>query len=371
MKVPFADLTALHEPIRAEIDAAIAGVVDTNAYILGPDVAAFENEFAAYCGAEHCVGVASGTAALELAFEALELGPGDEVIVPANTFVASVMPLVNRGVTPVLVDCTDDTALIDVDAAAAAITERTRAIVPVHLYGQVADMDPLLELAAEHDLTIVEDAAQAHGASYDGRRAGVFGRIACFSFYPGKNLGALGDAGAVTTNDAELAERISRLRDLGQERKYVHVISGHNERIDTLHAAVLRVKLRRLDAWNDARREAADLYASALADLPVRLPVTGPGREHVWHLYVVRCERRDEVRAALEADGIGVGMHYPTPVHLQAAFASLGHGPGAFPVAEAWSRDLLSLPMFPGLDSERVDVVADRLAAALGARSYA
>jgi dTDP-4-amino-4,6-dideoxygalactose transaminase len=370
-RVPFADLGSLHEPIRAEIDAAIAGVIDTNAYILGPDVEAFETEFAAYCEAGHCVGVASGTAALELAFEALELGPGDEVIVPANTFVATVMPLLHRGVTPVLVDCDPDTALVDVDAAAAAVSERTRAIVPVHLYGQPADMGPLLDLAAAHDLVVVEDAAQAHGARYAGRRIGSFGRATCFSFYPGKNLGALGDGGAVVTGDADLAERIRLLRDLGQARKYEHVVAGHNERLDTLQAAVLRVKLRHLDAWNDERRRAAADYAQALEDLPVSLPETALDREHVWHLYAIRCAHRDEVRAALDSAGIGTGIHYPVPVHLHVAFAALGHTRGSFPVAEAWSREQLSLPMFPGLDRDRVDVVADRLADALGARRYA
>jgi dTDP-4-amino-4,6-dideoxygalactose transaminase len=357
-QIPFADLRALHDELRDELDEAIRTVVDSSAFILGPDVDAFEREFAAYCEADHCVGVASGTAALGLVFEALGIGAGDEVIAPANTFVATVMPLLHLGARPVLVDCDPETALIDTDAAAAAVTERTRAIVPVHLYGQPADIDPLRELCERRDIALVEDAAQAHGARYRGRRVGALGAAGCFSFYPGKNLGAFGDAGAVVTADGELAERLRWLRDLGQARKYEHVVAGHNERLDTIQAAVLRVKLRHLDRWNELRREAAAAYEDALTGTDVALPLTAPEREHVWHLYVVRSTRRDELRAALERNGVETGLHYPRPVHLQPALAELGHREGDFPASERWSREGLSLPMFPGLGRREAQEIA-------------
>lgn len=355
--IPFVDLPRQHAQIRDEIDTAMAQVVNDGAFILGPEVELFETEWADFCEAEQAIGVASGTAAIQLTLEALGVGVGDEVVVPANTFVATVFPVVHRGARPVLVDCDPITATIDVDAVARAVSPRTRAVIAVHLYGQPADMDPLLELAAQHGFDVLEDACQAHGARYRGRRVGGLGRAGCFSFYPSKNLGALGDGGAVVTNDAELADRLRKLRDLGQARKYEHVMPGHNERLDTLQASVLRVKLPYLEQWNEARRRHAKQYADRLADTGVRLPEAVDEREHVWHLYVVRSPGRERIRTSLEAEGIQTGLHYPVPVHLQEAFASLGYGVGAFPVAEQWSLQGLSLPMFAELERSEIDAV--------------
>jgi dTDP-4-amino-4,6-dideoxygalactose transaminase len=355
--IPFVDLARQHVQIRDEIDAAIAQVVDTSAFILGPDVELFEQEWADFCEADHAIGVASGTAAIELVLEALDLGVGDEVIVPANTFIASVLPVVHRGAIPVLVDCDPVTATIDIEAVAQAVTSRTRAVIPVHLYGQPADMDPLLELGEQHGFDVLEDACQAHGARYRGRRVGALGRVGCFSFYPSKNLGALGDGGAIVTNDGELADRLRKLRDLGQARKYEHVILGHNERLDTLHAAVLRVKLRYLDQWNEARRQHATRYADRLEGTDLLLPEVIDGREHVWHLYVIRSSDRERLRESLQAQGVQTGLHYPIPVHLQPAFSFLGHEARSLPVAEKWSREGLSLPMFPELTTAEIDAV--------------
>lgn len=360
-QVPFVDLGRQHAEVRDEMDAAIARVIETSSLILGPDVAAFEEEFAAFCEAEHAIGVGSGTAAIQLVLEALGIGAGDEVIVPANTFIASVLPVAHLGARPVLVDCDPVTALIDVDAVARAVTPSTRAVIPVHLYGQPADMSALLELGEQHGFDVIEDACQAHGARYRGKRVGSLGRAGCFSFYPSKNLGALGDGGSIVTNDSDLADHLAKLRDLGQGRKYEHVVPGHNERLDTLQAAVLRVKLPHLDRWNEARRAHAAEYAERLADTNVAVPEVAGDREHVWHLYVIRSFERDRLREVLDAEGIQTGLHYPVPVHLQAAFASLGHGQGSFPVAEAWSREGLSLPMFAELESAEIDAVARAL----------
>jgi len=361
MMVPFVDLGRTQHPIRADIDSALAGVLDSTAYILGPDVEAFEHEWAAYCQAEHAIGVSSGTAAIGLVLEGLGVGPGDEVIAPALTFIASVLPALELGAAPVLVDVDPTTATIDPDAVAAALTSRTKAIVAVHLYGQVADMDALQRVADSAGVPLIEDAAQAHGARYRGRRAGSLGRAACFSFYPSKNLGALGDGGAVVTNDPELAERIRILRDLGQARKYEHVVAGHNERLDTLQAAVLRCKLRHLDAWNASRRTAAATYRRALAALELDLPTEAEGREHVWHLYVVRSSDRDRLRSSLAEGGVATGLHYPLPLHLEPVLARLGHRQGAFPVAEDWSLRGFSLPMFAGLEEAEIEAVAAAL----------
>jgi dTDP-4-amino-4,6-dideoxygalactose transaminase len=330
-------------------------------YILGHDVARFEEEFAAYVGARHCVGVNSGTAALQLGLEALGVGRGDEVVAPANTFVASVLPALKLGADVVLVDCDEATGLIDAEAAAAAVTDRTRALVAVHLYGHPADMKPLAELCDARRIALVEDACQAHGARYDGERVGTFGRFAAFSFYPSKNLGALGDGGAVTTHDDELAERVRLLARLGEETKGVHVVAGWNERLDTLQAAALRVKLRHLDSWNERRREVAGWYAETLAG--VELPVVAPSAEHVWHLYVVRSPRRDELRAALAEREIGTGIHYPLPLHLQPALRGiLRYRAGLFPAAEARAGDQLSLPMYAELERAQVEEVAAAVA---------
>jgi dTDP-4-amino-4,6-dideoxygalactose transaminase len=359
--VPFVDLARTQEPIRAGIDAAIARVLDSGAYILGPDVEAFEREWSAYCGAEHAVGVGSGTSAIGLVLEALEIGPGDEVIAPALTFIATVIPVLRLGATPVLVDAEPATATIDPDAVRAALTERTKAILAVHLYGQPADMDELSAIAESAGIHLIEDAAQAHGARYRGRRAGSLGYAACFSFYPSKNLGALGDGGAVVTSDAELAQRVRVLRDLGQVSKYEHISAAPNERLDTVQAAVLREKLPHLDAWNETRRAAAARYGDDLESLELDLPVEGDGREHVWHLYVVLSEERDRVRGELGEAGIATGLHYPLPLHLEPVLASLGHERGAFPVAEDWSFRGFSLPMFAGIEEEEVAAVVEAL----------
>jgi dTDP-4-amino-4,6-dideoxygalactose transaminase len=323
-------------------------------------VAAFEREWASYCSVAHAVGVSSGTAALELAYEAVGVGPGDEVIAPANTFIATVLPLFKLGAAPVLVDC-DEYGQIDPAKAAAAVTERTKAVVGVDLYGHPCDADALQAVCDEHGLVLVEDAAQAHGAEYRGRRCGSLGRIAAFSFYPGKNLGAYGDAGAVVTDDEELADRIRVLRDLGQRRKYEHVALGGNERLDSVHAAVLRVKLRHLDDWNAARRRHAETYSTRL-DGAVVTPEVAPWADPVWHLYVIRADNRDELRAALDEAGIATAMHYPLPLHLQPALARLGHAEGDFPAAEEWARTLLSLPMFAELEDEEIARVCDVVA---------
>jgi dTDP-4-amino-4,6-dideoxygalactose transaminase len=365
-QVPFVDLGRQHEGLRPAIDAALGSVLDDGSFILGGQVEAFEQEWAAHCEAEHAIGVASGTAAIQLTLEALGVGPDDEVIVPANTFVATVMPVLQRGAKPVLVDCDATTAAIHIEAVAAALTARTKAIIAVHLFGRPAEMDALLELANERGVDVIEDACQAHGARYRGRRVGALGRAGCFSFYPSKNLGALGDGGAVVTNDGELAERVRLLRDLGQARKYDHVVVGHNERLDTIQAAVLRVKLPHLDSWNEARRGHAAEYRARLSALPIDVPALESDREHVWHLYVVRSPQRDRLRESLAAAGIATGLHYPLPVHLQPAFRSLGLGNGRFPAAESWADECLSLPMFPELRESEIDAVAGALAHALG-----
>jgi dTDP-4-amino-4,6-dideoxygalactose transaminase len=367
LTIPLVDLDRQYRSIKGEIDAALLKAVASTDYILGEELRRFEEEFAAYCGTRHCVGVGSGTAAVQLALEALDVGEGDEVIVPANTFIASVLPVLRLGAVPVLVDCSDDTATLDVDCVAAAVTPRTRAIVAVHLYGQPADVDPLLELCRANDLALVEDACQAHGARYKGRRTGGLGRVAAFSFYPGKNLGAYGDAGALTTDDDGIAERVRLLRDLGQSRKYLHTVQGWNERLDTIQAAVLRVKLAHLDRWNDLRRANAEAYGAALAGRGLRLPETAPWAEHVFHLYVVRSPERESLRAELSARGIATGMHYPIPLARQPALEQLGLEPERFPVTERWAEELLSLPMFPELRQDEIESVAEALGAAQAA----
>jgi dTDP-4-amino-4,6-dideoxygalactose transaminase len=355
-RIRFVDLGRQYASIKAEIDEALLDAVAATDYILGENVRRFEEEWAAYVGAEHCIGVGSGTAALELVYEALGLGAGDEVIAPANTFIATVLPLLRRGARPVLVDC-DEYGQIDVERAAAAVTARTRAVVGVDLFGHPCDLVGLEALCAEHGLALVEDAAQAHGAESHGRRCGSFGHAAAFSFYPAKNLGAYGDAGAVVTDDETLAGRLRLLRDLGQRRKYEHVVAGANERLDTVQAAVLRVKLRHLDRWNDLRRAHAARYTELLAS-SVRTPAVAPEALPVWHLYVVRVPNRDDVRAALDAAGIESGLHYPLPLHLQPTLAELGYARGDFPAAEEWAETALSLPMFPELEPDEVERVA-------------
>jgi dTDP-4-amino-4,6-dideoxygalactose transaminase len=356
-EIRFVDLKRQYASIRGEIDHAVLQAIASGSYILGEDVGRFEREWAEYCSAAECVGVASGTAALELAYEAIGIETGDEVLAPANTFIATVLPLLRAGARPVLVDC-DDYGQLDVEQAAAAVSERTKAIVGVHLFGHPCDADAIDALCREHGLVFVEDAAQAHGADYDGRRCGSLGQIAAFSFYPGKNLGAYGDAGAVVIGDSALAHKIRLLRDLGQREKYDHVALGRNERLDTLQAAVLRVKLRHLDRWNELRREHASLYTGLLSDA-VRTPPVAPWAAPVWHLYVIRADNRDELHDELASVGIATGMHYPVPLHLQPALSGLGYRKGDFPGAEDWAEKGLSLPMFPELERAEVERVAE------------
>jgi dTDP-4-amino-4,6-dideoxygalactose transaminase len=358
--VPLVDLRAQHDQVADEVAEGWAEVLKTTAFIGGRQVAEFEAEFAAYQEVAHCVAVANGTDAIELALRALGVGHGDECVLPANTFIATAEAVARTGATPVLVDCVDDTALLDVDLLAEAITKRTKAILPVHLYGQAAPVE--LVRAAAPGVPVVEDAAQAQGARRGGVPVGGLGDIAATSFYPGKNLGAYGDGGAVLTTSAELADAVKLLREHGSPRKYEHSVLGFNSRLDTVQAVVLSAKLRRLDGWNAARRAAAARYDALLADLPsVRTPVVLDGNLPVWHLYVVRVPDRDRVLGELHAAGIGAGIHYPTPVHLTGAFSSLGHAPGDFPVTERIAGELLSLPLFP----EITEAQQERVVAAL------
>jgi dTDP-4-amino-4,6-dideoxygalactose transaminase len=362
--VPFVDLAAEHEPIRDALEEAVRAVFDSNRFVLGRELAAFEQEFAAYCGVEHCVGVGSGTDALVLALRACGVGPGDEVITPSFTFVAGPFAIATVGAVPVFVDVEDAGATLDVDLAKEAISARTRAIMPVHLYGGCADLSRLAALAAERDLWLIEDAAQAHGARSNGRLAGTAGQLGCFSFYPSKNLGACGDAGAVVTNDAKLAARLRMLRDYGQSRKYRHELLALNSRLDELQAAILRKKLSYLDGWNKARRDAAAAYAGLL-DPAVSPPAPEAMPEHVFHLYVIRTAKREMLRRFLTAHGVETGIHYPVPVHRQPAFNDLPHVAGDLPVTDRLAAEALSLPMYPGISHEQIVYVADRVRACL------
>ncbi len=358
------DLRRQYAAIGAEIDAVVKTAMQNGAFILGPAVESFERSFAAFCGTKHCVGVASGTDALSNAIEALGIGPGDEVILPANTFIATAFAVWQAGARPILVDVDDSTMLISADAIASAITPRTRAIIPVHLFGSPVDMNPIMELARAHDLMVVEDACQAHGARYDGARVGSFGIASAFSFYPGKNLGAYGDGGAVVTDDEGVAQRVHLLRDLGQRKKYDHVIKGHNSRLDAIQAGILNVKLKYLDAWNEARRERARLYDKLLCEHGVAPAPISVG-ESVYHLYAIRLNARDKVIAALHRQGIETGIHYPVPIHLQPAFSEMGIATGSFPVSERWSDTTLSLPIFPELTSEEIHIIVNALVHAI------
>jgi dTDP-4-amino-4,6-dideoxygalactose transaminase len=358
--VPFVDFSSMHAGLRDDFLAQAADLVDTGAFTNGPQVATFEAAFADYCRARHCVGVASGLDALRLGLIAAGVGPGDEVIVPAHTFVATAEAVSQAGATPVFADV-DETACLDPAAAEAAITPRTKAILAVHLYGQLADMRALGDVAERHGLQLHEDAAQAHGAERDGIRAGELGLTAGFSFYPGKNLGAFGDAGALTTTDPEIAERVVWLREHGQRAKYDHAIEGWTSRLDTLQAIVLALKLRRLDEWNVQRRAAAARYDECLTD--VELPVVATESDPVWHLYAVRTPNPDVLASHLREHGIATGRHYPVPLHLTGAYARLGYAEGEFPCAERWAAQELSLPIFPGITDEQIH----RVAAAIGA----
>jgi dTDP-4-amino-4,6-dideoxygalactose transaminase len=365
MPVPFVDLQAQYRSIKADVDAAIRRVLDSSAFILGREVEAFERAFAEYVGAEFCVGVSNGTAAIQLALTACGVGAGDEVIVPANTFFATAEAVSTAGATPVFVDCDAESYNIDAAAIESAVTERTRAVIPVHLYGQPADLDAVFEAAGRHDLFVIEDAAQAHGARYKGRRVGALGRAGCFSFYPGKNLGAYGEGGAVVTNDSDVARRLRLLRDHGSEQKYRHEIIGYNFRLEGIQGAVLGVKLPHLDRWNELRRAHAARYRELLAPLEdaghLRLTREMPYAESVYHLFVVQSEARDSLQRFLSAAGVQTGIHYPVPVHLQPAYAPLGHREGDFPRAESQAGRVLSLPMFAELTEGQLTYVAEAL----------
>jgi dTDP-4-amino-4,6-dideoxygalactose transaminase len=365
LSVPFVDLKTQYQSIKAEIDAAIARVIQNTSFILGPEVEAFEQSFAEYVGARFCLGLNSGTAALHLALLAGAIGPGDEVIVPANSFFATAEAVSVVGATPVFVDANPVSYTIDASKIDEAITARTRAIIPVHLYGQSADLDPIFEIAKRRNLLVIEDAAQAHGAEYKGRRVGALGEIGCFSFYPGKNLGAYGEGGAVVTNDEQLARRVRLLRDHGSERKYRHEIVGYNFRLEGIQGAVLNVKLRHLDRWNELRRRHAARYTELLKDANLVLPAEMDYARHVYHVYVIQTETRDDLQRQLSDVGIQTGIHYPIPIHLQPAYESLGHKAGDFPEAERQSARVLSLPMFAEMTDEQIQHVAATVGATL------
>jgi dTDP-4-amino-4,6-dideoxygalactose transaminase len=352
-RVPFVDLQAQFRPIADEVRSAIDGVLESSEFVLGETVESFERDFAAYCSREHCVGVSSGTAALHLALRALDIGPGDEVITVPNTFIATVWAISYVGATPVFVDVDDETYNMAVDTVEKKITDKTKAILPVHLYGHPADMDPIHELAQRNQLYVVEDASQAHGAEYRGRPAGSMSDVSCFSFYPGKNLGAYGDAGAVVTNDIRIAERVRQLRHHAQSERYVHSELGYNYRMDGIQGAVLNVKLRYLDEWTSDRRRVATAYAQGLTGLDaLQLPIEASYAKHVYHIYAILLESektRHSLQEWLSEAGIETGRHYPIPVHLQKAYTWLGHSPGDFPVAESIAKRELSLPIYAEL----------------------
>ena len=361
MNVPWIDLSQQHRALRNEINAVIQDILDRGAFILGPEVDKLEDEFAAYCGTKYAVGVDSGLSALELSLRALGIGPGHEVIVPAHTFTATAAAITFTGATPIFVDIDPETWNIDPERVEDAITPRTKAILPVHLYGLPADMNMILGIAEKYNLLVVEDACQAHGATYKGRRTGSIGHAAGFSFYPTKNLGACGDGGIVTTNDAKVAETIRALRNCGQTAKNVHELEPFNHRLDNLQAAILRVKLHYLDEWIGLRRKWAALYNKLLAETGLILPVELPGYQHVYHLYVIRSQSRDALQIHLNEHGIGTAIHYPNPVHLQPFYSNGTDRHGEFPIAEKICNEILSLPMFPELTEEQVEIVASEV----------
>jgi dTDP-4-amino-4,6-dideoxygalactose transaminase len=359
--IPLVDLKAQYAGIRSEIDAAVRGVLESAQFVLGDEVAAFEREFAAYSGAGDAVAVNSGTSALHLALLAAGVGPGDEVITVPFTFVATVSAIGYTNARAVFVDVDPEYCTMDPSQLEAAITPRTKAIVPVHLYGQPADMGPILDIAARHGVAVIEDAAQAHGAEYHGRRCGSMGAVSAFSFYPGKNLGAYGEGGAVVSSRPDIVKTVRMLRDWGAERKYEHTLKGFNYRMDGIQGAILRVKMRHIDAWTAARRSRAALYRHHLAGLPMQLPKERPGCAHVYHVYAVRTGERQRIQAALLERGIHTGIHYPIPVHLQPAHADLGYTKRDFPVAEQLAEEVLSLPIYPELSDAQVGEVAAAL----------
>jgi len=365
--IPLVDLRTQFRTIRSEVLAAVSDALDGMRLTLGPNVSAFEDEFAAYCGTADCVGVANGTDALTLALRALEVGPGHEVIVPAHTFIATAEAVSLVGARPIIIDVDPLSRCLNPDLLEAAITSRTRAVIPVHMHGQTADMDAIVPIARRRDIAVIEDAAQAHGAELRGRRAGSMGDLGCFSFYCSKNLGAYGEAGAITTDDAGLAQRLRQLRSHGESEHYEHVSLGTNSRLDEIQAAILRIKLRRLDEWNAARRANADRLTSLLTGLRIELPVEAPEHKHIYHHFAVLAEVRDDLRAALAAQGVSTGIHYPLPLHLQPPFRELGLRAGDLPVSERITECVLSLPMYAELTHEQLERIAEAVRGAVEA----
>ncbi len=357
MQINFVDLNKQYNLIKPEIDDALQRVIENSSFIGGEEVCSFEEEFARYCDAQYCASVNSGTDALKFICMALDIKEGDEVILPVNTFIATALSVSSMGAIPVFVDCEEGTYNIDAKKIEEKITSRTKAIIAVHLYGQPAEMDSIISIAQKHKLYVIEDACQAHGAYYKKRRVGTFGIASAFSFYPGKNLGAYGDGGAVITNDDGIAEKIMKLREYGQEKKYVHTELGTNSRLDGLQAAILRVKLRYLDAWNEKRKNVAECYYDSLKDLNIKLPVTRDGRSHVFHLFVIETDNRDELLQFMKRKEIFCGIHYPIPLHLQKAYNELGYKAGDFPVAERLASRILSLPAYPELKKEEINYI--------------
>jgi len=362
MKVPFVDLRLSHDEIASELRSAVDAVFSTSTFSGGPPVDAFESKFAEYCESPHCVAVGSGTAALEVLLRAYEIGVGDEVILPVNTFVATAEAVRLVGATPVFVDVHAHTANLDAAQLLAAASDKTRAIIPVHLYGQTAEMSPIVQFARQHELVVIEDASQAHGATYHGRRAGALADAAAFSFYPAKNLGAAGEAGALTTVDPQIAERARMIRNHGSSRKYHHERLGRNDRIDSIQASILNAKLVHLARWNAQRRAVADAYRELLANEPrIRMLQVADGCEHVYHLFVVRVKNRDQLQADLQSAGVATGIHYPIPLHQQPAYVDLPSSRDSFPVATALADEILSLPMFPQLEQSQIQYVIAKL----------
>jgi dTDP-4-amino-4,6-dideoxygalactose transaminase len=365
--IPLVDLKAQYAAIKSEVDAAMQAVVESAAFINGPQVRTFEESFATFCNARHAVGVQSGTSALHLALMALDIGPGDEVIVPSMTFIATAEMIGRLGARPVFADVDLSTCNLDAGSLERAITPRTKAVIVVHLYGQPAEMDPILGIARRHGIGVIEDAAQAHGAEYRGRRAGTMGDVATFSFYPGKNLGAYGDAGAVVTNNDRIADEVRLLRNHGRRSKYTHEREGFNYRLDTLQAAVLEVKLRHLETWNDARRRVAELYRQHLDGLPLELPHEAEHLRSVYHLFVIRVPHRDQVLEHLRENGVGAGVHYPIPLHMQPAYDFVGYRPDDLPRSRQAGETVLSLPIYAELTEAQVKQVSGTLREALHA----
>lgn len=362
MNIPFLDMKSPYQELKSELDAVYHRVMESGWYILGEEVKAFERSFASYCGVDHCVGVGNGLEALHIILRAYEIGPGDEVIVPANTYIATWLAISYAGAVPVPVEPDQHTYNLDPNKIEKAITKRTKAILPVHLYGQTADMDPICEIAAQYDLKVIEDAAQAHGSQYKGRRAGSLGHAAGWSFYPGKNLGAFGDAGAITTDDPILADRVRQLRNYGSKVKYINEYKGFNSRLDPLQAAFLQVKLNHLDEWNTRRKEIAKYYLAALADISaLTLPAVPDWADPCWHVFVVCHPDRDQLMEHLSQRGIGTLIHYPVPPHLQNAYRELEIKEGVFPITETIHKSVFSLPMGPHLSLDKAKMVVDAL----------